>query len=246
MKVYKNKIFMVVVLIIFMLYSSNGWSEDKKNNNNFSQEQGFHKSLLIPKNTPEQIMKADTPSRGKAFLLSLLLPGLGEHYAGSKKMAKIFLGAEIALWTTYFCFRTYGNWREEDYKNFAIAHADINPAGKDHDYFVDIEHFDDIQAYNQTKLQQRDVDALYPENKTYSWKWDSKSNRLKYERIRMSSDQAFSNSVLVIGIVVINHIVSGIDAMRVAIKAEKHRSPVKMGFSPVPGGGLQFYLVKNF
>ena len=246
MKVGKNNILLISVLIISMLLSSYGWSGIKKKQDGVSGKQEFHKSLLVSENKSDQQSNINSPSRGKAFLLSLLIPGWGEYYAGSPKMAKIFLGAEIALWTSYCCFRVYGNWRENDYKNFAIAHAHINPAGKDHDYFVNIEHYDDIQTYNQTKLQQRNLDALYPENREYSWKWDNKSNRLKYEKIRMSSDQAFSNSVLLLGIVVVNHIVSGIDAMRVAIKADKDTSSLKMGLSPVPGGGVQLWLVTKF
>ena len=111
---------------------------------------------------------------------------------------------------------------------------------------MDIEHYNDIRAYNQSKLQKREVDKLYPENKEFSWKWDSKKNRLKYEQIRMSSDKAFSNSVLVVGVVVLNHLVSGIDAMRVARNVDKKKSVVKMGFVPILGGGMRFCLIKKF
>ncbi len=247
MRKLKVKLCSLIVIIVSILLSSEGWSRNEEKKNVFSGKQEFNKSLLIGENENNQQINSDTtPSRGKAFLLSFLVPGLGEYYAGSNKMAKIFLGTEVALWTTYFGLRMYGNWREDDYKNFAIAHAHINPAGKDHDYFVNIEHFDDIGAYNQKKLQQRNINALYPENKEYSWKWDSKKNRLKYEQLRMSSDRAFSSSVLVIGVVVLNHLISGIDAMRLALKADKEKSDLKMGFIPLPEGGMQFCVVKRF
>lgn len=246
MKVFKTVFYLSIFLLVSMLLTSTVWSKDGTKDNDAAGKKEFHKSLLLQSEQSQPLSNFHSPSRGKAFLLSFLLPGLGEYYAGSKKMAKVFLGTEVALWTTFFSFRIYGDWRKDDYKNFAIAHAHINPTGKNHDYFVDIEHYDDIRAYNQSKLQKREVDKLYPDNKEYSWKWDSKKNRLKYEQIRMSSDRAFSNSVLVVGVVVLNHLVSGIDAMRVARKADKKISEVKMGFFPVPGGGIQFCLAKKF
>jgi len=246
MKILKVKVWLAVVLVTSMVFSSTGLGSNGVEENDFPEKKEFNKSFLMPAAENHQNMETESPSRGKAFLLSFLIPGWGEYYAGSEKMAKIFLGTEIALWTTYAGLRVYGNWREKDYKNFAIAHAHVNPEGKNHDYFVNIEHFDDIETYNQEKLKQRDVDALYPENEEYFWKWDSKKNRLKYEQIRMSSDGAFSNSVLVIGVVVLNHIVSGIDAMRLAIKADKKPSDLKVGFVPVPEGGMVFSVVKRF
>jgi len=246
MKILKVKVCLAVVLVTPMVFSSTGLGSNGVGENDLSKRKEFNKSVLLPADVNKQKMNAESPSRGKAFLLSFLIPGLGEYYAGSEKMAKIFLGTEIALWTTYAGLRVYGSWREKDYKNFAITHAHINPKGKEHDYFVNIEHFDDIETYNQTKLKQRDVDALYPENEEYTWKWDSKKNRLKYEQIRMSSDRSFSNSVLIIGVVVLNHIVSGIDAMRIAIKADKKPSDLKAGFIPVPEGGMLFSVVKRF
>ncbi|MFO7891411.1 MAG: hypothetical protein R6V04_13855 [bacterium] len=246
MKVFKTAFYWSIIFLVLMLLTSPVWSKNGAEDYDVAEKKEFHKSFLLQTDEHQPNLKSHSASRGKAFLLSFLLPGLGEWYAGSNKMAKIFLGTEVALWTTYFAFRMYGNWRKDDYKNFAVAHAHINPAGKDHDYFVNIEHYDDISAYNQTKLQKREEEKLYPENKVYSWKWNSKEHRLQYEQIRMSSDRAFSNSVLVVGIVVLNHLVSGIDAMRIAIKADKEKSDVKMGFIPVQGGGMQFCLVKRF
>jgi len=34
--------------------------------------------------------------------------------------------------------------------------------------------------------------------------------------------------------------------MRVAIKADQDKTSLKMGLSPVPGGGVQLWLVKKF
>jgi hypothetical protein len=221
--------------------------EPEREDNPLSGSDGFHPSVLIPQDEILHDRSDRSPNKFRAFLYSFILPGAGEYYAGSKKMAAIFLGTEAALWTTFFGFRTYGYWKKQDYIHFAIAHAGINSANKDHQFYVAIEHYENIRAYNEAKLQQRDVGAMYPEGGQYDWQWDSKDNRLKYEDIRVASDRAYANSILVIGGIVLNHLVSGIDAMRLAAKSQKQaQNRIQLGFSCLPEGGMQVMLWKVF
>ncbi len=188
----------------------------------------------------------ESPSKAKAFLFSLILPGLGESYAGSKKMTRVFLGSELFFWTAYFSFRVYGDWKRHDYMNFAALHAGANVSGKNHKYFVNLENFDNIYDYNDAKLRQRDVESIYPENDFYSWEWDKRSNRLKYRKIRISSDSAYRNSVLIIGCIVANHLISGIDALRLAAGKKSKTENLSLGFYPLLEGGVKFSIIKNF
>jgi hypothetical protein len=187
------------------------------------------------------------PSKGRAFLYSLFVPGAGEYYAGSKKMARVFFTSELLLWTTYFSFRTYGHWKEDDYRRFAVSHAGVNLAGKDHQYFVNIENYDSIQDYNEAKLRQRNIDAMYPENDMYSWQWDSGDSRKRFEQLRIASDTAFNNSLFVIGGIVLNHIISGIDALSAARRrAENRQNHIRFGVIGLPQGGGMVTLLKVF
>lgn len=208
----------------------------------------FHPSAL--KHQAHTTDTADTvklPSKGRAFLYSLLIPGAGEYYAGSKKMAKVFFISEGLLWATYFSFRTYGHWKENDYRRFAVTHAGVDLNGKDHQYFVDIENYNNIQEFNEAKLRQRDVDAMYPENDFYGWQWDSGASRKRFERIRIASDKAFNNSLLVIGGIVLNHLISGIDALSAARRrTDEHHNRIKLGVMGLPEGGAVVTVLKIF
>lgn len=186
---------------------------------------------------------APHPSRAGAFFLSLLLPGAGEYYAGSKKMAGIFLGTEALLWSTFTSFRVYGKWKKNDYERMAIAHAGVSAEGKDHDYFVALELYDNIREYNAEMMRNRDFDALFPENEEYSWQWDSRESRLKYERLRVASDNAFERSLLVVGGVLLNHLFSAVDALRLAQGAAKG---VEVGLAPLPEGGFVLGIFKQW
>lgn len=184
------------------------------------------------------------PSKVKALFLSLALPGCGEYYAGSKRVGTIFLASEVTLWAGYLSLRTYGNWKKQDYQLFAAAHAGVDPSGKDHQFFVDVENFASIVDYNNAKLRQRNLNELYPEDKTHYWIWDKDSSRKQYEKMRLSSDKAYNVSLFMIAGIVLNHVVSGIDAVRAARQKEKLN--IKVGMSNLNGKGFAISIIKTF
>ncbi|MFC1552952.1 hypothetical protein ACFL6P_10375 [Candidatus Latescibacterota bacterium] len=65
--------------------------------------------------------KVRPKSSRKAFFLSLLLPGLGETYVGSKR-GLLFMGAEVFAWYMYLTNTGEGNDLEAEYQEFAETH----------------------------------------------------------------------------------------------------------------------------
>jgi len=152
-------------------------------------------------------------SKGKAFLLSLLLPGLGERYVGSNTKAQIFMATEVSLWLSYAGFVTYRDWRKQDYKTFAASHADVELRGKSDSYFIDLGNYQSIYDYNAAKLRQRNLPEYYTDIETYYWSWDSSANRARFEQLRISADKADNRALFAIGAILANHVVSAIDAI---------------------------------
>jgi hypothetical protein len=190
---------------------------------------------------------ADAPLnsfRARAFFLSLVLPGAGEYYAGSKKAAWLFLGTEMALWCGYGAFRTYGDWKKDDYRLFAAVHAGVDLSGKGHAYFVDMENYSTLLDYNDAQLQKRYPQGMVPEDKAHFWSWDSDASQMHFKSLRLSSDRAYSRSLIVVGAIVVNHIVSGIDAVRAAKKKEKLY--LHIGIREFGKNGIGITLVKRF
>jgi len=60
----------------------------------------------------------------RAFLYSLIVPGSGEFYAGSKIKAALFFGLDITLWALYFNYHGKGKDKEKEYQAFADEHWD--------------------------------------------------------------------------------------------------------------------------
>lgn len=61
-------------------------------------------------------------SPGKAFAMSLLVPGLGQYYTGSKIKPVIFLGAEITSWVLYFKWQGEGDDITDEFEAFNRTH----------------------------------------------------------------------------------------------------------------------------
>lgn len=161
-------------------------------------------------------------SRGKAFMLSLLVPGLGQHYVnGASFASRFFIGTEAALLTAMVGFHTYGNWREEDYQTFAATHARADIQGKDHTYFVNLGNFISLEAYNAAKLRDRNLPDYYADIVKYYWAWDSDENRSRFYDMRIASDRAFDRVKFTAAGVFANHVVSAIMAMWSAHKYNK-------------------------
>jgi hypothetical protein len=82
-----------------------------------------------PETAPEleeaaAVESAERKSPARAFLLSALLPGLGELYVGSPR-GYVFMGVEAATWITYASYKSSSNSKEEELFDYADKHFSI-------------------------------------------------------------------------------------------------------------------------
>ncbi len=162
----------------------------------------------------QELLQVEKKSGATAVLYSLLLPGMGELYADGFDDGKYSLIAEGGLWLTYFSFRQYGDWIQKDARNFASVHAGAQINGKDDQYFVNVGNFTDTYEYNAKKLRDRELNRVYSLDGGYNWNWDSDANRKEFRAMRVSSERVLNNSQFVIAAVIVNRVVSAINAAR--------------------------------
>lgn len=175
------------------------------------QKYTFAERTLINQEITEE--PANPPKdRRKAFFRSLLIPGAGEQYLGKHTLAKTFFFTEISLWISYIAFREYGNWQRDDAFAFAATHSGANIDGKPSQFFIDIGNYQDIYQYNDAKQRMYQFEKVYSEE-DYYWSWDQEANRRKFDKIRISGDQARNRSVFVLGGIFANHLLSAIHSV---------------------------------
>ena len=59
---------------------------------------------------------------GKALLLSAIIPGAGQYYAGAKIRAAVYLAVEVAAWGSVIYYYNQGKNKEDEFMAFADGH----------------------------------------------------------------------------------------------------------------------------
>ncbi|MFP4458360.1 MAG: hypothetical protein ACLFSQ_02090 [Candidatus Zixiibacteriota bacterium] len=206
--------------------------------------------------------RADSPSSKKdpgekslfkAALMSLAIPGTGEHYLGNNS-SYILWSIESATWLTYIGFGIKGNMLEDEFRAYAVKHAGIDPKGKPDHFFTDISGYDSRYEYNYYELLfERDEAELYPETAEYFWNWDSDESRSHFYDLRENREQIKSNMRIVISVAALNRLASIINVLRIGTNETPE---LNKGFtlnaraypSGIKGDRLKlgFTLTKNF
>jgi len=176
-------------------------------------------SLWVDKFRHEPSHPALFPETGKTkksgllgVLYSLLLPGMGEVYAGRSDRMIYPLITEGALWLGVVGFNAYGTSIQNDARLFAQVHAGVNQAGKNDQFFVDIGNYTDIYQYNDYRMVERNIGVLYDiNNPSFFWSWDTDVNRIQYKDQRIKSDKMYNAVSFVIVGLVANRIWSAIE-----------------------------------
>jgi len=144
---------------------------------------------------------------------SLVFPGWGEYSLDNQIRGRIFVLSETVLLLAILGSYSVSQRQETEFRAYAAEHAGIIPDGKDRQFWVDIGNYSSLLAFNEEHLRWRDFNALYEDNDTWTWAWDSGNNRERFENMRIASDSWRLRGSFLIGGVVLNHIVSAIDAL---------------------------------
>jgi len=197
---------------------------------------------------PLPVQNFEKKSPGLAILYSLLLPGMGELYAGNYSTGKYFTIADGVIWGFFTGMTIYGNNKEDDYRSFAKAYGSVNLDGKDEEYFANISLYENIDEFNREKELNRDFNGVYDVD-TYYWEWEGTSQRREYRDLWLSSENAKNNVRFAVGALVLNRIVSAIFAVRSVSAYNKKQAGelswnVNFGFEQKPT--LPTSLVMNF
>ena len=155
-------------------------------------------------------------AKGKDYQISpviksFIVPGWGEKVLQNTSRARLFSNIELSLWTA--CIGTYAFSFNQmlNYKSFAVEHAGVSSVGRNKKYWVDIGNYIDMDSHNSEHLRWRYFDELYDESS--EWYWDNRKNMKKFENMRIRSDYYAKAGEYIIGTIVLNHIISAIDAL---------------------------------
>jgi hypothetical protein len=186
----------------------------------------------------ENIYEFHAKSPTKAFFMSLLIPGSGQFYNGSRIKAGSFLLADVALWSGFLIYHGKGANMETDYKKFADIHYTSSVYrdwwnGLDssmqnvfsHRLYFDAsgnpiknrEYYENVGKYDQFQVGWGASGINHPPrtspNDTLHTTWYGDNNeRLTYLGMRKKSNDYFTNAKTMAIVSIANHVISAFEA----------------------------------
>jgi hypothetical protein len=154
----------------------------------------------------------NTLDQKKAFLLSLVIPGLGQYYAGSQGYAKLFFSTELAVWGMYYYNTTMKQSTRDNYYVFAALHAGAHFSGQTESYIGSVGAYASSFEYNIRQLT-RESPTQY--TGTMVWEWDNETNRSQFKKLRERELDYENNMKYCVAGLVCNHLISAFHASKI-------------------------------
>ena len=158
---------------------------------------------------------------------SLLLPGWGELGLGNKKSSRFFIQAEAILITGCLTAYKLGEVKEKEYIAYANEYAGAKK-NTDHRYWVDIGNYNSNNDFDEEHLRMRDGKEGQWASLPWSWK-EGNVNRRTFEKMRINSDKFYFTGRFIVGGIILNHIISGINSLylfRISNKSNISLAPI--------------------
>ncbi|HPB18324.1 MAG TPA: hypothetical protein PLL35_00580 [Candidatus Cloacimonas sp.] len=175
-------------------------------------------------------------SRAVTTLKSLAVPGWSQISSG-KDYGYAMLTAEVlVIGSIYYCNSESKVLKQESYE-YAVKFAHLNPNGYSDDFYKQLARYEssgfDAGGYNnwvrQTAIElypdNPELQQQYIEENAYGadkyWYWDSSNHRSEYNKIRNRSMDYDNYALVAGGVLILNHLVSTIDALRITAPNKK-------------------------
>jgi hypothetical protein len=194
-------------------------------------------------------------SVGKALLFSAVIPGTGQFYNKSFLKGLAFVGIEIGAWAVNAIYTKSGNDKEAQFERYADAHwsedvywdfiysactQDPNGAG----YDCSRNNLASLRRWERNRFSHylpEEKNQTYYENigkyDQFNVGWDDtdtelgrdSANRELYSRMRKSANDQFRLATYGASVVLVNHVLSMLDAAYSTYQFNRHQAKASMG-----------------
>ncbi|MGB8658459.1 MAG: hypothetical protein WCE90_11865 [Candidatus Zixiibacteriota bacterium] len=181
----------------------------------------------------------------RAFLYSLIVPGSGEFYAGSRIKPALFLGLDVTMWALYFNYHGKGKNKEKEYRVFADSswsegfydqwlHDNFNgrdgqPIQSDTEAYWDKKQQDYVYfSHHLPNSKTQQYYEMIGKYEQFSWGWEDYSDatatsakREHYLEMRHTSNELLNKAKYSVMVSLANHVLSAFDAALTVKKYNK-------------------------
>jgi hypothetical protein len=187
-----------------------------------------------------------------AMVASALVPGLGQEYLGKRGRAISYYAFEAALWfSVIYCGKT-ADKLVGDAKNLAWKYAAQYPqqfggSGADESFWSNVGRYMDTEEYNRILElnRQAEIEKYKYLSDNLQWRWPTDSLRVEYNDIRSDASKYRVAISFLLAAVVVNHVVSFIDARVSTMSRGIRGSSLGLRVEPIVNGNAAGLLLRK-
>lgn len=175
-----------------------------------------------------------SPDPRGAFLRSMALPGWGHHYMNSSdwQRGQYHLAAEATLLLSYLGLNIYSDNLQDNWISYTRQSAGIDIEGRGRMLKLAVGDFESLEAYNDYQLRTRNWDRLIDDVPSNRWNWKNESDRFRYNTIRERFENIDQQLPALLGLMVVNRVVSAISAYNRAKSAQQETGITAFHLAP--------------
>lgn len=176
----------------------------------------------------------DTPDPKTAFLKSLAVPGWGHHHVDNSnwQRGQYHLAADAVLILSYIGFSIHSNNIQQNWYAYGRQQAGVPIEGRSRQFQLAVGDFNSLQAYNDYQSRSRNWDQLYEDRSENRWQWSSSEDRIHYRDLRSRFERIDQQLPALLGLMVVNRVISGISAYNRAQKKQQSNHNTAMFLYP--------------
>lgn len=144
------------------------------------------------------------------------------------------MGADAVLILSFFGFNIHSNNLQENWYSYARDEAGIDIENRSREIQLAVGDFNNLQDYNDYQLRTRNWDQLLEDRPENRWNWQSDAYRNEYNDIRNRFENIDQQLPALIGLMVVNRVVSAISAYNRAGNVNSRNTDTALYFSRHP------------
>lgn len=176
---------------------------------------------------------------------SLLVPGSGEYQLERPQRGRLFVLTEITLATGIAGSYIWSRQIDTRMQAFAADFAQVDPTAKPDQFWIDLGNYSSRDDFNDEHLRWRQIEQLYPKEEAWDWQWESDKKRSEFRDYRVRRDWLKKTGGFFAGALVLNHLVSAIDALYLTRLSAADAVAYRPQYNPITGS-LSHSLIFSF
>lgn len=177
---------------------------------------------------------AQHPDPKVAFLKSMAVPGWGHYHVDHNnwRRGQYHLAADLVLILSYAGFSIHSNNLQQNWYAYGRQQAGVTIEGRSRQFQLAVENFDNLEAYNDYQARSRNWDQIFDDVPQNRWQWSGREQRLQYRDLRTRFEQIDQQLPALLGLMVVNRVISGISAYNRAQKKQDSKVSSSLYLSP--------------